>query len=327
MTNWKDPARLAEVYLDFIKLGHVLAGLYIWEFVSNLHYEWAFIVGKRKWLWTLGIYVTCRFSALLFTILNLIGMDASDPINCQVWIIWSLVFASLALASGSFLIVVRISAIWERKTPVILLATSIWLINVAFWIHDISRSLSVWNSFGGGCLDLFTSRGQPLSIVTFLTDTILLTIMLVGLWRKGELQKSGLWRLLWTQGLTWLTLAVLVEIPMIVMLYLNLNDPWNLMFQTPALLVLVIGATRMHRALTNWGSVAEYVSTRQAGLRTTPSTSGIGFRTGPSTSPSTTLPVRPIEIAVHMCSDHDSATQTHSDKTFFKSDLESGPNV
>ncbi|KAI0264756.1 hypothetical protein BC834DRAFT_882472 [Gloeopeniophorella convolvens] len=322
MTNWQDPTRLAETYLDFIKLEHVLAGIYIWEFFANLHYEWNFVTRKRKWLWTLGVYITARVSTLLFTMMNLIGMDVTKPIDCQVWIVWSLLFSAVALAAGSFLIVVRISAIWERKLSVMVLSMTVWLMNIAFWIRDIVRARSVWNLQGGGCLYLFTVHGRPLSVVTLVTDTILLGTMLLGLWRKGELVKSGLWRLLWNQGLTWLTLAVLVEIPMIVMLYMNLNDPWNLMFQTPALMVLVIGSTRMHRALTNWGAVTEYISNRPAGPQTAAPVSGIGFRSAP-TETTATIPMRPIEISMNMGSDHDSFTHTQSDKTFSKGDLES----
>ncbi|KAI0261132.1 hypothetical protein BC834DRAFT_897412 [Gloeopeniophorella convolvens] len=296
MTNWQDPTRLAETYLDFVKLEHILAGIYIWEFFANIHYEWSFVTRKRKWLWTLGVYITARVSTLLFTMMNLIGMDATKPIDCQVWIVWCLLFSAVALAAGSFLIVVRISAIWERKPLVIVLSMAVWLINA----H------SLWNLQGGGCLYLFTVRGRPLSIVTLVTDTILLVTMLLGLWRKGELVKSGLWRLLWNQVCITFLLILMTQV--------------LTMFQTPAR--TVIGSTRMHRALTNWGAVTKYISDRPAGPRTAAPVSGIRFRSAP-TETTATIPMRPIEISMNMGSDHDSFTHTQSDKTFSKGDLES----
>jgi hypothetical protein len=50
----------------------------------------------------------------------------------------------------------------------------------------------------------------------------------------------------------WLVLATAAELPPAVFSSLNLNYPFNLMFQTPALIVMSIGATRIHRSLTDY---------------------------------------------------------------------------
>ncbi|KAI0301525.1 hypothetical protein B0F90DRAFT_1816993 [Multifurca ochricompacta] len=212
MTNWEDPEHLAQSYIDFIKLEHVLAGIYLWEFFINLHYEWSFITRKRKWLWTVGVYITCRFSALLSTIVNIFVMDTNKKINCQIWIIFCEILALIALASGSFLIVVRISAIWERKKHIMILAASVWSVNVGFWIHfplDMEPNRQYMSqSFhlqGTATIHCYVCYGY---------DS--LNYHASRLWRKGEFQRSGLWNLLWTQGLTWVALAAVADIPMIV---------------------------------------------------------------------------------------------------------------
>ncbi|KAI0301527.1 hypothetical protein B0F90DRAFT_1816995 [Multifurca ochricompacta] len=240
-------------------------------------------------------------------------MNTNKEINCQAWVLLCEILALIALASGSFLIVVRISAIWERKKHIMILAASVWSVNVGFWIHYTTQSRSTWSPIGNQCLSLSTYRAQPLSIAIFVTDMILLIIMLVGLWQKGEFQRSSLWNLLWTQGLTWVALAAFADIPMIVVLHLNLNDPWNLMFQTGALIVLVIGSTRMHRTLTNWGAVTEYVSNRPAAFHGTVSTGGMGFRTGATTHTAASL--RPAEVAISMGSEQFTLIQAKLDKT------------
>jgi len=48
MTNWRDPAREVATMFAFIKLTHVMAGLYLWEFVLNLGYDYSIIMGTRK---------------------------------------------------------------------------------------------------------------------------------------------------------------------------------------------------------------------------------------------------------------------------------------
>jgi len=67
------------------------------------------------------------------------------------------------------------------------------------------------------------------------------------------------------EGLIWLFFATIAEVPPAVFIGLNLNYSFNLMFQTPALIVMTIAATRMHRSLSEFvhsGAVDTY-STRR----------------------------------------------------------------
>jgi len=52
-------------------------------------------------------------------------------------------------------------------------------------------------------------------IVTFSTDIVLFSLMLIGLLRLGFHERSafGMGRLLWRQGLIWLLIATLAEVP------------------------------------------------------------------------------------------------------------------
>ncbi|KAI0047721.1 hypothetical protein FA95DRAFT_1605852 [Auriscalpium vulgare] len=291
MVNWNDPAILARTYLDFIKLEHALAGVYIWEYVTNLYYEWEFVSGKRKWLWTLSIYSSCRFCCLMFTILNLVGMDVTREINCQA-------FTALSMALAALLIVLRIAAIWDRNRIVTVLASIIWIGSGAFWIREVIRSRGMWNPAGGGCLDLLTVRGRPMGVISFASDASLLLIMLVGLLLKGESSRFGIWRMLYHQGLIWLGMATIAELPVVILLYKNINDVWNLMFQTPALLIMVIGATRMYRSLTNYANKHE-ISSGLPVAASGPQPSSIQFGTFRTTANANAVSaVRPIDIAV-----------------------------
>jgi len=62
----------------------------------------------------------------------------------------------------------------------------------------------------------------------------------------------GLGKFLWRQGLKWLFLVTIAGITMAVFIALNLNNPFNLIFQAPTLIVMSIAATRMHRSLTDF---------------------------------------------------------------------------
>ncbi|KAI0044303.1 hypothetical protein FA95DRAFT_1562363 [Auriscalpium vulgare] len=302
MVNWNDPVVLARTSLDFVKLEHALAGVYIWEYVTHIDYEWDFISGRRKWVWTLVIYSLCRFSCLLFTIVNLVGMDVTTEINCQARLIAALTFAALAMVSASLLIVMRIAAIWQRNIYAVALSASVWLAIVAAWLQDIIKSKGIWNATGGGCLHVFTVRGRALSVISFVSDASLLVIMLVGLVSKREAARFSIWRTLYHQGLIWLSLATIAELPVTILLFKNINDVWNLMFQNPALLIMVMGATRMHRSLSNYANDSEHSrsSVRPPAVKGLNSqTGGMHFLRKASSTTNESYAMRPIEISVH----------------------------
>ncbi|KAH8987622.1 hypothetical protein EDB92DRAFT_1948450 [Lactarius akahatsu] len=50
--NWHDPARVLADLVALIKLLHFLGGVYIWEFVLNLDFEYSILMEERKLTWT-----------------------------------------------------------------------------------------------------------------------------------------------------------------------------------------------------------------------------------------------------------------------------------
>ncbi|KAN0120502.1 hypothetical protein V8E52_004329 [Russula decolorans] len=80
--------------------------------------------------------------------------------------------------------------------------------------------------------------------------------MLVGLFRLPFVSDDAfdIKRVLQNQGLIWLLLAIVCEIPPTVFICLNLNDPMNWIFETPNGVTMTIAATRMYRSLMDLGS-------------------------------------------------------------------------
>jgi len=48
MPNWQSPSELATDALMYIKLMHALIGLYAWEFIVSLDFDWAILSGKKS---------------------------------------------------------------------------------------------------------------------------------------------------------------------------------------------------------------------------------------------------------------------------------------
>jgi len=185
----------------------------------------------------------------------MLAFDSSSPINCQLWVIFELIFSYLAFTGASFLMVLRITAIWNRNRIAVAIAICAWSVNVAFSIHNIVLIHASWAPSQSVCEVLNTETTKITIIATLASDVVLLLTMLVGLLRlRHGGTMFGLGQLLWRQGLIWLFLATAAEVPPAVFICLNLNYSFNLMFQTPALIVMSIGATRMHRCLADFAN-------------------------------------------------------------------------
>ncbi|KAH9974544.1 hypothetical protein BGW80DRAFT_146286 [Lactifluus volemus] len=279
MVNFRDPIVLFQDFLVLVKLWHAFGGVFLWEFFTTLEFEWNVIRGRRPYRWTIWIYSLTRISTLFVVILNMIAFDASSPIHCQVSamaamsymcvppsvlitddtklvVTFQLILAHLAVASASLLIMLRVIAIWNRNKTVLAFSISVWGINVAFLIQGVVRLRSAFGPEATTCVVRNSDIAELNVIVTFVTDIILLLMMLAGLLHLRR-QGGGLLDLgnfLWKQGIIWISLAVAAGVPPAVFLILNLNEALNLMFQIPALIILTISATRIYRSLIHFSS-------------------------------------------------------------------------
>ncbi|KAI0061204.1 hypothetical protein BV25DRAFT_1827081 [Artomyces pyxidatus] len=293
MVNFQDPAIVQADFLAFVKFLHVVDGIYIWEFFTSLDYEWSVITGKRPYRWTIWIYSLTRITSLMAVVVDLIGFNVTAEINCEAWLVFLLIFAYVAWACASLLMVLRVSAIWNRNWVVMALSAGVWLTNVGFLLHGIATAKAVWVPAAGSCSVLRTADSRDNIVVTLGSDITLLVIMLLGLLnaRQGGSGSFGIWRMLFKQGLMWLALATVAEVPPAVFILLNLNDAWNLMFQTPTFIVMSIAATRMYRELTDFNSVTYSHETSTNVVST-----GLRIR-GTTVNP--VIPMSRLEVSVH----------------------------
>jgi len=269
MVDFRDPAVPAQDLLALAKLGLAVDGLYIWEFVTTLNYEWRTIRGRQPYRWTIWIYSLARLTTLMTVIMDFIPMDA----NCQFGTTITFIFGYTTFASSSVLMILRIIAIWKWNKVVVALATILWVVNVSFLIYGIIQIRPAWAPVPDSCSMAKVESNKASIITMFITDFILLVVMLVGLLRMGVLGPDtfALGRVLWKQGLIWLLLATTVEFIPVVFISLNLNDAFNAMFLMPSLVIMSIAATRMYRSLTAFGSnnigLGKHPQNRSRGLK------------------------------------------------------------
>ncbi|KAH9988682.1 hypothetical protein BJV77DRAFT_729311 [Russula vinacea] len=267
MVNFRDPAVVAGDSLALSKFWHVVDGLFIWEFITTLDFEWSIIQGRRRYRWTIWVYSLSRVAALMAVIATLVLLNLRTPYDCQLSVLLAILPSYVALAAASFLLVLRIAAIWKRNVLAIVIASVVWTIDCGFLIDGVSRLRYASTAPGAHCEPVNIETSKATMIVACVADILLLVIMLVGLFRLGfhrqATQSTG--RFLWNQGIIWLLLATVTGVLPTVFVCLNLNEPLGVIFRYPWTITMTIAATRMYRALDDFLSTdTSHVPARKA---------------------------------------------------------------
>ncbi|KAF8466572.1 hypothetical protein DFH94DRAFT_857436 [Russula ochroleuca] len=269
----------------------------------TLDFEWSIIQGRRGYRWTIWVYSFSRVAALATLIIDLVLLNLNTVYNCQLFETLALVLAYLALASASFLLMLRIIAIWKRNIVAVGIAASIWVNNGVFFIRGIARIRYTRVFFGNYCTPLNFQDTKVTMIIAFLTDVFLLIIMLVGLFRLDCHRRGAVatGHFLWNQGVIWLLLAILAGVVPTVFACLNLNEVLNTMFFFPWIITMTIAATRMYRGLDDFlSSDAPHVS--HEGGRKIPDSATRGTLPMP-------IPLDGIVVNVHTAHSHSLTSQ------------------
>jgi len=159
-------------------------------------------------------------------------MDGSN-VPCQPLTIASSAMGYASWSFASLIILIRIIAIWERNILVALIAIGVWLGGLALNIRHVAITASRSYLIVDSCIVRYTHRAIVNGIGILVVDVVLLLTMLIGLLQHVCRDSIGIWKLLYQQCIIWLALAFFAEIPPVVFLILDLNDPWNTMFIVP----------------------------------------------------------------------------------------------
>ncbi|KAH9955664.1 hypothetical protein BJV74DRAFT_467429 [Russula compacta] len=258
MVNFEDPA-VVEHDIQAVKdFWHTISGIYLWEFITALDYELDIIRGRRPYRWTIWLYSLTRLACLGVIIIIFVGLDVTTPFNCQAWAVTALSLGYVAIAASSLLIVLRIIAIWNKNKVIVAISTGVWVTNVSLIIRGLVRVRASWVLGQQLCIAYNIETSKLGITATLFTNMALLFIVLVGLFRL-RLQGGGsfgIGRLLWTQGVIWFVLAAAAGAPPTVLIIMDLNYPFNIMFLPLKVIVMAISAQRLYRGLADFVSAS-----------------------------------------------------------------------
>jgi len=145
---------------------------------------------------------------------------------------------------------------------VLLVTCALWFANTVAFVYNTATSRG--RRIGTFC-DVDHLVDTRVTVVSsFLTDLVLLSLMISGIlrWKEGH-QKDGIWWVLYKQGILWVLVFTLADLPPVIFILLNLNEVMDRMFMIPGMIIMSIGALRLHRGLVTCSALN---STLQAGV-------------------------------------------------------------
>jgi len=263
MVDWQSPVTIFSDLGALIKLIHVVDGVYLWEFICNLGFEYSLFRGRRVWRWTVALYIACRISTICQVMTDLVGLGLDRQFNCELWLIFSLSFRYLTSAIALGLYSLRTIAIYRRSKVVTAITSVVVLANFILSVYRVTKARAIWAPQAQSCLRLHTHAALLNNGVMLGSEVFFILLMTGGIYNHN----SGLhaFKIMYREGLLWLIFAALMQAVPVVLLVLDLNDPMNGLFIAPAVIFTSIGATRMYRTLSDRqaGNLLDFWETSQ----------------------------------------------------------------
>ncbi|EJD44997.1 hypothetical protein AURDEDRAFT_165869 [Auricularia subglabra TFB-10046 SS5] len=258
--NWQDPYVLLMSARAFILVVHTIFGIYLWEFLQSLNFDWQFITRRRPLKAASVIYLLARYTMLVALIR------------------WNYVLHGCAytcVAFTSLLLYIRVVALSARNRFVVvglgLFYATYWAF-VVYGVYHVREAFSAFETLAEKrpvlpslpVLDISHSEAEYVpelflcaavkltahrlnTIVQFSFDFTCLCVMTYFLLRGHR--GGSLWKFLVQQDIVYFLCITSAYLFASVFLIINLNDAVSQAPNVFALLITSVCATRMQRGL------------------------------------------------------------------------------
>ncbi|VDB93394.1 unnamed protein product [Peniophora sp. CBMAI 1063] len=306
MVDWTSPDSLFLQASALDKALFVFIGVYFYELICSIQFDWVLIKtddSRRsalarcvKWL-----YFGCRYSTLASCVaVAIIGVPRGS-LDCSVIVKLINSGGLFAITSSTLLLFVRVGVVWKWDKRVTAAFTVAWLAIIGLGLRGVVK---IGGAPSGDPYSLACSLSNAISNLpnvfsTMLLDIALLVLLFVGLERWNNARVHGLWHLLWNQGLIYLGVAIIIEIPLTVFFFLNYNEIVFLFIDLPYSKSLNHGRQRRPPLTKYPGTQPWFSATRLYRSLTSFSTTKRGNLTYESTYTTTVGPHPPLPQNVH----------------------------
>ncbi|KAI6043985.1 hypothetical protein EDC04DRAFT_499835 [Pisolithus marmoratus] len=256
MVNWQSSAEILADSVVFSRFVHTLFGVYLWEVVTSLNFDWQFISGQKRFRWPLVFYFAGRYCLLFALVGILISLDVTEPVNCQALYTFNQVCGNAAIGLASVNLSLRTIAVWSQNRVIVCLLVVVMLGQWSFLLHGILLEAK-W--LDGACV-IISTNNQILAISFIYTMAFDFLVLCLAGWKLAYPAggRSKLVKLIFGDGLIYFLIAFLSNVLATTFMLLNLNAVMSIIANVPAAIACTIAACRVVRRLANFETIATF---------------------------------------------------------------------
>ncbi|KAJ6516086.1 hypothetical protein C8R45DRAFT_958749 [Mycena sanguinolenta] len=255
MVNWSDPAEIARDADAWEKIIFVCFGMHLWELLMTFGFEWSLLTRRRKFRWPLVFFFLSRYCMLFSFIGMLISFSVRHPVNCGSLFTFNSWTGNMAILCASTSLMLRTIALWERKRSVVIPLVFLALAHWVLLYRTMFIVKAAWDPKLNTCVVVSTSPSL-LNVTFFFTmgfDFVILAVTATALMARHS-ARTDLWRLLFTDGLSYFVISFSMNCIPAVLNLLNLNSSMNVVATVPAATVSSMAACRAVMRLLDFNS-------------------------------------------------------------------------
>ncbi|KAK0200848.1 hypothetical protein DFS33DRAFT_1355489 [Desarmillaria ectypa] len=252
MVDWKSPAELLKDADAFSKIIHLLLGVYIWEWVNTVNFEYAIVTGRQRFRWPLIFYFYGRYAMFGGLIGFVIALnETTTRMDCNVLYTFLQFLGNTALGAASINLSIRTIAIYSQKLYVVIPLSVIIFGHWIIILWSVTNVKATWVD-GSGCA--IASSNPKLFVAMYVYsmgfDFIVMCLMAYKLgFVKRNQYRSQIVQLMFIDGLGYFLTAFLVNLVAVVFSVLNLNSVMSITADAPASTLATIVSCRVVRRL------------------------------------------------------------------------------
>ncbi|KIY68492.1 hypothetical protein CYLTODRAFT_323152, partial [Cylindrobasidium torrendii FP15055 ss-10] len=254
MVDWQSPKEIESDESTFKYLMHVLLGVYIWEWLTSLAFDWEYMSRKRPFRWPLIFYFLNRYSLLFALSATPIALNVKRSINCKALYTFLQVCGSSSIGFSSINLSLRTMAIYGQSLYVVIALVILILGHWCLLLHGLMLD-AVWQPSHGCVIKETNLHILAASFIYGMSfDFIVLILMawkLVLSSRHGlpRTSRPALMTLVFSDGLFYFVVAFLSSLVATILVLLNLNAVMSVIASAPAATASTIVACRVVRRL------------------------------------------------------------------------------
>jgi len=216
----------SNIALAFQKLEHVLFGVFIWDFLMSIKFDWQFATGKRPFRWPMFFYFVGRYLLIISQIGIIIEINVVNP-NCQALYVFGKITGVCGIGLSSVNLAIRTMAVWENDLRVIIGLLALIMAHWAIIFRVLAVNASWVSQQAIGCETVWEPVNTGVFVVivaaiAMLLDIVVLTLLWLKLYDRTQL--SSIARLLLMDGAVFVLVALAVNVSTVVFGIFSLND-------------------------------------------------------------------------------------------------------